>query len=78
MTYRGHIKNGVVVLDQPQELPEGAEVKVELAEPAPHPSLWDKLREVAGTVEGLPSDFGRNHDHYLYGTPKRDEAAGDE
>ena len=31
MTYRGHVKNGVVVLDEPVKLPEGAEVKVDLA-----------------------------------------------
>jgi hypothetical protein len=32
--------------------------------------LWDKLRGVAGTVEG-PEDWARNHDHYIHGTPKR-------
>jgi hypothetical protein len=32
MTYRGHIKNGQVTLDDPAELPEGAEVRVELIE----------------------------------------------
>jgi hypothetical protein len=25
---------------------------------------------MAGSVEGLPPDMARNHDHYLYGTPK--------
>jgi hypothetical protein len=30
MTYRGHIKNGQIALDEPARLPEGAEVKVEL------------------------------------------------
>jgi hypothetical protein len=32
MTYRGHIKNGMVTLDEPATLPEGAEVKVQLIE----------------------------------------------
>lgn len=32
MTYRGHIKNGQVTLDEPAHLPEGAEVKVEILE----------------------------------------------
>ena len=32
MTYRGHIKNGVVTLDEPATLPEGAEVNVQLVE----------------------------------------------
>jgi hypothetical protein len=26
---------------------------------------------VAGTARGLPSDLAENHDHYLYGMPKR-------
>jgi len=29
------------------------------------------LLRLAGCVHGLPSDLARNHDHYLYGTPKR-------
>ncbi len=28
MTYRGHIKNGQVTLDEPARLPEGAEVQI--------------------------------------------------
>jgi hypothetical protein len=33
MVCRGHVKNGVVVLDEAPELPEGAEVLVELVAP---------------------------------------------
>jgi ribosomal protein L18 len=29
------------------------------------------LLKYAGKAAGLPSDASRNHDHYLYGTPKR-------
>ena len=32
MTYRGHIKNGQIALDEPAQLPEGAEVNVEVVE----------------------------------------------
>ena len=34
-------------------------------------SVWEVLREFAGTAEGLPPDFATNHDHYLYGVPKK-------
>ena len=34
-------------------------------------SLGDFVLRVAGTAEGLPPDLAENHDHYLYGTPKR-------
>jgi hypothetical protein len=30
MTYRGHVQNGQIVLDEPADLPEGTEVSVEL------------------------------------------------
>ncbi len=32
MTYRGHVKNGQITLDEPTRLPEGAEVNVEVVE----------------------------------------------
>lgn len=32
--------------------------------------LWDLLDELAGTIE-MPPDWAAEHDHYLYGTPKR-------
>lgn len=31
--------------------------------------LWDVLDNLTGTVEG-PEDWSKEHDHYLYGTPK--------
>lgn len=34
-------------------------------------SVWTVLQEFAGAAKGLPSDLAANHDHYLYGTPKR-------
>lgn len=30
MTYRGHVKNGQIMLDEPVRLPEGAEVNVDV------------------------------------------------
>ena len=32
MSYPGHVRNGVVVLDEPVRLPDGTAVRVELAE----------------------------------------------
>ena len=34
-------------------------------------SLAEFLSRVAGSAHGLPQDLAENHDHYLYGTPKR-------
>ena len=79
MGYRGHISNGVVVFDEPVSLPDGTEVRIE---PTTFPSdeaaldengqtLGEKLLKYAGKAKGLPPDAARNHDHYLYGTPKK-------
>lgn len=36
-------------------------------------NAWDVLESLTGTVEA-PGDWSTEHDHYLYGTPKRQEA----
>jgi hypothetical protein len=72
MTYRGHVKQGVIVLDPPAQLPEGAEVEVRAKEHIPAHTTWaDVLRDVIGKAEGLPADSSVNHDHYLYGASKK-------
>jgi hypothetical protein len=75
MTLKGHIRNGQIILDEPANLADGTPVRVEVETPsAPADttrSVWDDLLELAGTAEGLPSDFAENHDHYIHGTPKR-------
>lgn len=74
MTYRGHIKNGVAVLEGGVKLPEGAEVEITLrpaAEPARPGTLLDRFGDLAGTCPDLPPDMAENHDHYLHGRAKK-------
>jgi len=78
MSYRGHVKNGVVVLDHELTLPDGAEVTVDLCTPQPAgaaeedtPTLYKRLEPVIGATKGLPSDLAENHDHYLHGREKK-------
>jgi hypothetical protein len=77
MTLLGHIQNGVIVLDEKVSLPEGAAVHVHILPQMPIsptegeiPTLADRLKDFIGILE-LPEDAARNHDHYLYGTPKK-------
>ena len=77
MMYRGKVKNGVVVLDDPTALPEGAEVSVRPLKPrrrtgkvADKQSLYDRLKPFVGIAKDLPPDLAKNHDHYLHGRPK--------
>jgi hypothetical protein len=83
MTFEGHIENGQIVLDQEGPLLEGMKVRIEiLQKDAPPqngtdksteelPSLYERMKGFVGSVEGLPSDFAINHDHYLHGQLKR-------
>ena len=72
MTYRGTVKDGVIVLDEPVRLPNGAAVRVEV-EPTPEllASLRKGLTDLAGTAPGLPPDMAAQHDHYIHGTPRK-------
>ena len=73
----GKVVNGVIVLDQPGELADGTPVRVRPVEKRTDGDKLGSLKEMllsfAGTVEGLPSDFALDHDHYLYGVPKKTE-----
>jgi hypothetical protein len=81
MTYQGHVENGVVVLDTPEALPEGAAVEVAVLEttntPYQRKPIWEIALELANSipeedVKKLPRDGSINHDHYLYGVPKQE------
>lgn len=72
MTYRGHVKNGFIVLEPPADLPEGTPVEVRpLSEPSEIGTLAERYKDIIGIAEGLPVDSSRKHDNYLYGTPER-------
>jgi len=68
MTVRGIVKDGVVVPVEPVQLPEGADVLMELQGPE-SPGAW--AERFFGKADDLPGDSARNLDHYLYGHPKR-------
>jgi hypothetical protein len=72
MTYKGTVKNGVVVLPPEVELPEGAEVDVTPREVVvgddPFLALVEKL---AKPRPHLPADYALNHGHYVRGEPKK-------
>jgi hypothetical protein len=76
MTYRGHVENGVILADDPVSLPEGAIIKFEIAsqpesgEDSPL-TFAERFAEVMGKAESLSEDAAENHDHYLYGLPKK-------
>ena len=76
MTYRGKVKEGVVVLEGGIKLADGTEVEVQpiaakSARASGADTLAQRLLKHAGAVKGLPADLARNHDHYIHGTPRK-------
>ena len=73
---KGHFDGKVFVPDEPVDLPRNQSVilHVQLAadlETRKQPGgLWAELKKHAGSVSA-PADWAEEHDHYLYGTPKR-------
>ena len=76
MSYLGHIEGGKVVFDTPTPLVDGTVVRVEAIGVPSQPeggekSFLERYREFIGIADDLPSDLADQHDHYLYGTPKK-------
>jgi hypothetical protein len=80
MSLEGHVENGVVVFDQPVSLPDGTPVRVEVIPAARSDGqrtpertghFLNHYQNVIGAVTDLPPDAALNHDHYLYGLPKK-------
>ena len=59
---------GIRVVQPSVQLP--AMKKIVLAQHHDGSNAWDVLEHFAGTVDA-PADWSSEHDHYLYGTPKR-------
>ena len=73
MSYRGTVKNGVVVLPPEAKLPDGTEVEV-IAEtellPEGDPFIAAVLK-LAKPRPHWPKDYALNHAHYLKGHPRK-------
>lgn len=71
MSYKGTVKNGVVVLPPEAKLPEGAEVEViaDGTRPEDDPFVAAVLK-VTKPRPHWPKDYVRNLDKHLYGVSK--------
>ncbi|HEX4962636.1 MAG TPA: hypothetical protein VF173_17505 [Thermoanaerobaculia bacterium] len=69
-TITAHFDGEVIIPDEPVQLPVGQTLRLhlELAEP---PTPFADLLRFAADLPDAPSDLAAQHDHYLYGSPKR-------
>lgn len=58
---------------EPVDLPANTEYQITIADGAPAPSEdeFPLTRFLDLSIESGRGDFAEQHDHYLYGTPKR-------
>jgi hypothetical protein len=71
VSYKGTVKNGVVVLPPEAMLPEGSTVEVTpLAGAVDDPPFLQAILKLAKPRD-WPEDFALNHAHYVKGNPKK-------
>ncbi|MBI2805723.1 MAG: hypothetical protein HYX68_12155 [Planctomycetes bacterium] len=76
VTVKAHFDGRVFVPDEPVQLPVGFELQIPIDMPA-KPSAGTTLGQLAEIASQFPanpelaSDLAAQHDHYLYGLPKR-------
>jgi hypothetical protein len=72
VSYKGTVKNGVVVLPPEANLPEGATVEViaEVQTPVEEDPFVAAIRKVAKPRPHWPKDYVRKLDRHLYGVSK--------
>ena len=79
ITIEGAFKNGLIVPDQPVKLAEGTRLRIQLTpcngeikSCAGAADVADPILEVIGIGSSGVRDGAENHDHYIYGLPKKD------
>jgi hypothetical protein len=77
---KAHFDGRVIVPDEPVDLPRGQRLIVQLQTDGPRTSNGEETRSVfewlaenAVDDPSIPVDLSFQHDHYLYGTPKKPE-----
>ena len=73
------VENDTIKLPPDVHVPDGTRVEITLPEEksaaAPKENALAWMLEYAGIVDDMPADLAAEHDHYLYGTPKRGKKA---
>lgn len=73
---KGRFNGKVIVPEEPVALPENQRVLVRIEpiaeENVPTGSVLDWIVAHPISDDSLPADLAHQHDHYLYGTPKKE------
>jgi hypothetical protein len=78
MTVHAHFDGKAIVPDEPLDLPPNEALIVQIERIGPHEPVGDSALAwlAANAVEDdlLPADLAHQHDHYLYGSPLKDNS----
>ena len=81
--FNAHFDGKNICPDEPIALPENVQLRITVQEPASPPAVangsldfFERLEGEAGLIDG-PTDWAAEHDHYLYGAPKRSSDAAE-
>ena len=69
--FSGHYDGRVIVPDQPVSLPVGEKLQLRVELTNEQSGQFADLTRFAADLPDSPGDLSIQHDHYLYGTPKR-------
>lgn len=71
MGFEGVVRNGVVVPDNAESLPEGMRVTITPVNAKEQPTFGELFGDLSVDSEELPADLASQHEHYRLGKPKR-------
>jgi hypothetical protein len=66
-----HFDGKVFIPDEPVQLPVGQPLRIHVEVVEPTSPRFAELLRLAVDLPDAPSDLSAQHDHYLYGSPKR-------
>jgi hypothetical protein len=70
-TITAHFDGNAIVPDMPLELPVGQRLHIRLSISDTDKPQFADLLQFATDIPDAPPDMAAEHDHYLYGSPKR-------
>ena len=70
-TIAAHFDGKAIIPDEPLDLPEGQPLRIRLETPDGPAARFAGLLAFAADLPDAPPDLAAQHNHYLYGSPKR-------
>jgi hypothetical protein len=71
MSFSAHYDGRVIIPDEPVSLPVGQKLTLRVEAAAAGPGQFAGLADLSQDLPDSPGDLSVQHDHYLYGSPKR-------